>query len=128
MVEIQLTKKKSKLAQGVAVKIIEPSAKRIIPRDADSYLSTSPWQIMDFDSEQHYKSALIEEAFELHNIVLPEPIEVFSDNKQYEYRNKIEFSWWWDKDTQQLDLAFFRRGSHGKIPVEGTSLASPCIC
>lgn len=127
LVEVQLTKKKSKLAQGVVVNVIEPSAKRIMPRDPDSYLSTSPWQIMDFKSEQHYKSALIEEAFELHNIVLPEPIEVFSDDKQYEYRNKIEFSWWWDKDTQQLDLAFFRRGSHGKIPVEGTSLASPSI-
>ncbi len=127
LVEVQLTKKKSKLAQGLAVKIIEPSATRIDPHDPDSYLSTSPWQIMDFEGEQHYKSALIEEAFELHNIVLPEPIEVFSDNKQYKYRNKIEFSWWWDKETQQLDLAFFRRGSHGKIPVEGTSLASPNI-
>ncbi|MCX6728716.1 MAG: RsmD family RNA methyltransferase [Candidatus Saccharibacteria bacterium] len=127
LVEVQLTKKKSKLAQGVVVNVLEPSDKRIDPRDPNSFLSTSPWQIMDFENEQHFKSALIEEAFELHNIVLPEPIEVFSDNKQYEYRNKIEFSWWWDKETQQLDLAFFRRGSHGKIPVEGTGLAHPCI-
>ncbi|HRN90542.1 MAG TPA: RsmD family RNA methyltransferase, partial [Candidatus Saccharibacteria bacterium] len=46
---------------------------------------------------------------------------------EYEYRNKIEFSWWWDKELGQLDLAFFRRGTHGKIPVEGTSLAHPNI-
>lgn len=127
IVEVQLTKKKSKFADGVVVEVIEPSHERVSPRDEESYLSTSPWQIMSFKAEQHYKSALIEEAFELHNIVLPKPIEVYTDNKQYEYRNKIEFSWWWDKENEQLDLAFFRRGSHGKIPIEGTSLASPSI-
>jgi len=127
IVEVQITKKKSKFAEGTVIKVLKPSVERIEPRDASSYLSTSPWQIMDFESEQHYKSALIEEAFELHDIVLPEPIELFSDNKQYGYRNKVEFSWWWDNETEQLDLAFFKRGTHGKIPVEGTSLASPHI-
>jgi len=126
-VEVQLTKKKSKLAEGIVVNVIKPSLNRIQPRDEESYLSTSPWQIMNFKSEQHYKSALIEEAFELHDIVLPEPIEIFSDNIEYGYRNKIEFSWWWDKDKNVLDLAFFRRGTHGKIPVDGTSLANPVI-
>jgi len=126
-VRVQITKKKSKLAEGVVVEVIRPSIERVQPRDEESYLSTSPWQIMNFETEQHYKSALIEEAFELHNIVLPEPIEVYSDNKQYEYRNKIEFSWYWNKESEQLDLAFFRRGTHGKIPVDGTSLAHPNI-
>lgn len=126
-VEVQMTKKKSNLAEGVVVELITPSAERVDPRDEDSYLSTSPWQIMSFDSEQHYKAALIEEAFELHDIVLPDTIEVYSDDKQYEYRNKIEFSWYWDKEKDRLDLSFFRRGTHGKIPVNGTSLAHPSI-
>jgi 23S rRNA (uracil1939-C5)-methyltransferase len=82
---------------------------------------------MDFQAEQHYKSALIEEAFELHDIVLPMPIEIYSDGNEYGYRNKIEFSWWWDKENDTIDLAFFKRGSHGKIPVENTSLAKPAI-
>ncbi len=126
-VEVQMTKKKSNLAEGVVVEVVTPSTERITPKDEDSYLSTSPWQIMDFSAEQHYKSALIEEAFELHDIVLPESIEVYSDERIYEYRNKIEFSWYWDKEKEQMDLAFFRRGTHGKIPVEGTSLAHPSI-
>jgi len=126
-VDVQLTKKKSKLAEGIVVNVIKASKERIAPVDAESYLSTSPWQIMKFESEQNYKAALIEEAFELHNIVLPKPIEVYSDNNQYGYRNKIEFSWWLDKVTEQLDLAFFRRGTHGKIPVEGSNLANPNI-
>jgi 23S rRNA (uracil1939-C5)-methyltransferase len=126
-VEVQMTKKKSNLAEGVVVEVLTPSSERIQPRDESSYLSTSPWQIMNFDSEQHYKSALIEEAFELHDIVLPESIEIYSDEKEYAYRNKLEFSWYWDKESEQLDLAFYRRGTHGKIPVEGSSLAHPSI-
>lgn len=126
-VNAQITKKKAKLAEGVVIEVLESSTDRIEPRDADSYLSTSPWQIMSFEAEQRYKSALIEEAYELHDIVLPDAIEVYSDNKQFEYRNKIEFSWWWDKGLEQIDLAFFRRGTHGKLPVNGTSLAHPSI-
>jgi 23S rRNA (uracil1939-C5)-methyltransferase len=126
-VEIEVTKKKSSFLEGVVTDVLEPSAERVTPTDEESYLSTSPWQIMTFDAEQHYKAALIEEAFELHDIVIPEPIDVYTDAHQFEYRNKIEFSWWWDKEAEQLDLAFFRRGTHGKIPVDGTSLANPVI-
>jgi 23S rRNA (uracil1939-C5)-methyltransferase len=126
-VRVQVTKKKSSFLEGIVTEVISPSAERVSPRDEDSYLSTSPWQIMRFDTEQHYKSALIEEAFELHDIVLPHAIEVYSDGHEFEYRNKIEFSFWWDKELEQLDLAFFRRGTHGKIPIQQTSLAHPAI-
>ncbi len=126
-VTVQITKKKSHLAEGIVTSVEVPSSERIEPRDPDSFLSTSPWQIMSFDAEQHYKSALIEEAFELHNIVLPQPISIYSDGNQYEYRNKIEYSFWYDTDTLRLSLAFFRRGTHGKIPIGATSLASPVI-
>ncbi|AKM79928.1 TPA: class I SAM-dependent RNA methyltransferase [Candidatus Saccharibacteria bacterium] len=126
-VNVQVTKKKSNFLEGVVTEVITPSEQRVEPRDEDSYLSTSPWQIMTFDAEQHYKSALIEEAFELHDIVLPQPIGIYSDNREFEYRNKIEYSFWWDKEVGQLDLAFFRRGTHGKIPVDKTSLAHPAI-
>lgn len=126
-VSVQLTKKKSSMVEGIVVEVLEPSADRVAPVDEASYLSTSPWQIMNFEREQHYKAALIEEAFELHDIVLPEAIDVYSDGREMAYRNKIEFSWWWDKEAGQLDLAFFRRGTHGKIPVDGSSLADPKI-
>jgi 23S rRNA (uracil1939-C5)-methyltransferase len=126
-VTAEINKSKSNFVEGVVTEVQHPSEERIAPADPESYLSTSPWQIMNFDAEQHYKSALIEEAFELHDIVLPNPIAIYTDGKQFEYRNKIEFSWWWDKEADQLDLAFFRRGTHGKIPVEATSLAAPAI-
>lgn len=126
-VRAQVTKKKSSYVEAIVTEVINPTAERIAPRDPDSYLSTSPWQIMDFKSEEHYKSALIEEAFELHDMVLPQPITTWSDGVEYGYRNKIEYSFWYDEGTDQLGFAFFRRGTHGKIPVSGTSLASDTL-
>jgi 23S rRNA (uracil1939-C5)-methyltransferase len=122
-VRAQITKQKSSMAEGIVLEVLEPAPERIAPKDPESYLSTSPWQIMTFEAEQRHKAALIAEAFELHKITLPGLVAVWTDNKQFEYRNKVEFSWWWDNDTDQLDLAFFRRGSTGKVPVPGTSLA-----
>jgi 23S rRNA (uracil1939-C5)-methyltransferase len=128
-VDVQLTRKKSHYVEGVVTKIHTKSSQRIEPQDPESYLSTSPWQIMNFDAEQHYKAALIEEAFELHDIVLPEPITVFTDGQEYHYRNKVEFSWYGDGDpgNETLHLAFFRRGSKGKIIIDECALLPPHI-
>jgi hypothetical protein cdivTM_11537 len=131
LVTIRVTKKKSHFVEGVVTEIIEKSPERITPKDKNSYLSTSPWQIMPMSSEQSYKASLIEEAFLLHNITLPEKIKVFSDGVEFNYRNKVEFSWFGDKtdddEKETLDLAFFKRGGKGKVVVDGTSLAHPSI-
>ena len=131
LVTIRLTKKKSHFVEGIVTEIIEKSPERIAPKDENSYLSTSPWQIMPMSSEQSHKASLIEEAFLLHNITLPEKIEVFSDGVEFNYRNKVEFSWFGDKtdddEKETLDLAFFKRGGKGKVVIDGTSLAHPSI-
>ena len=131
LVTIRVTKKKSHFVEGVVTEIIEKSPERITPRDENSYLSTSPWQIMPMSSEQSHKASLIKEAFLLHNITLPEKIEIFSDGVEFNYRNKVEFSWFGDKtdddEKETLDLAFFKRGGKGKVVVDGTSLAHPSI-
>ena len=131
LVTIRVTKKKSHFVEGIVTEIIEKSPERITPKDENSYLSTSPWQIMPMSSEQSHKASLIEEAFLLHNITLPEKIEVFSDGVEFNYRNKVEFSWFGDKtdddEKETLDLAFFKRGGKGKVVIDGTSLAHPSI-
>lgn len=129
VVTVQLTKRKSSYAEGVVSEVIQSSSERIEPRDPESFLSTSPWQIMSFDSEQRHKAALIKEAFELHSLALPSDIEVYTDNREYHYRNKVEFSWYGDdhEGKPTLDLAFFRRGSKGKITVSDSALLPPEI-
>lgn len=125
-VTIQLTRKKRNYGEGIVTAVLEPSEQRVEPED-EAYLSTSPWQIYSFEAEEDYKKSLIEEAFELHKVKLPEPVLVKTDRKIYGYRNKVEYSFWFDTETEELDLAFFRRGTHGKIAVKGTALARPEI-
>ena len=163
-VTVRITKKKSHFVEAIVEEVILPSPDRIQPRDPDSYPSTSPWQIMPLEIEQVYKRQLIDDAFTLHGIALPETVDIYCDNVAYGYRNKVEFSWYsesvvsraisqkksgqlyvgpvlFSDDTRgvnthsdrdglsgdTLDLAFFRRGSKGKIVVYGTSLARPEI-
>lgn len=130
-VTIRVTKKKSKFVEGVVTEVHHASPERTAPVDPDSYLSTSPWQIMNFSAEQQYKAQLIAEAFRLHHVTLPTVPTVYTDEQQSAYRNKVEYSWYSDTDPDSgvdtLDLAFFRRGSKGKITVDGTSLARPEI-
>ena len=162
-VTVRITKKKSHFVEAVVEEVISPSPDRIQPRDPDSYLSTSPWQIVPLEVEQTYKAQLINDAFTLHNVTLPAAIDIYCDNVAYGYRNKVEFSWYSesvvsravsqkksglvsgpelfsdnnqeidaDSDREEssgdtLNLAFFRRGSKGKIVVNGTSLAHPAI-
>ena len=128
-VTVCVTKKKSHFVEAIVEEVISPSPDRIQPRDPDSYLSTSPWQIMPLEVEQTYKAQLIDDAFALHNVTLPAAIDIYCDNVAYGYRNKVEFSWYSEvgESGDTLDLAFFRRGSKGKIVVDGTSLARPEI-
>jgi len=163
-VTVRIAKKKSHFVEAVVEEVVSPSPDRIQPRDPDSYLSTSPWQIMPLEVEQTYKAQLIDDAFALHNVALPAAIDIYCDNVAYGYRNKVEFSWYsesvasravsqkksgqlyvgpglFSDDTRgidaysdreessidTLDLAFFHRGSKGKIVVNGTSLAHPAI-
>lgn len=129
-VQIRVTKKKSKLIEGIVEQVITPSPERIVPQEPDSFLSTSPWQLMTFDAEQAYKAMLIDEAFTLHHVSLPQSTSVYTDSVQFGYRNKVEFSWYGDEDelgNEILDLAFFRRGGRGKIVVTSTKLAHDAI-
>jgi 23S rRNA (uracil1939-C5)-methyltransferase len=162
-VTVRITKKKSHFVEAIVEEVVSPSPDRIRPHDPDSYLSTSPWQIMPLEIEQAYKRQLIDDAFTLHNVALPAAIDIYCDDVAYGYRNKVEFSWYSksimsravsqkepgavsgfglfsddtrgidaDSDREEssgdtLDLAFFRRGSKGKIVVDGTSLAHPAI-
>ena len=128
-ITVRITKKKSHFVEAVVEEVILSSPDRIQPRDPDSYLSTSPWQIMPLEIEQACKRQLIDDAFTLHNVALPAAIGIYCDNVAYGYRNKVEFSWYSEarESGDTLDLAFFRRGSKGKVVVEGTSLARPEI-
>ena len=123
-VAIRETKRKSKYVEGIVTEVKKMSEERVAPADPESYLSTSPWQIFDFAAEQRHKIELVREAFTLHNLTLDD-FDIYSDGQIYHYRNKVEFSWYGselESGEEKLDLAFFRRGSKGKIIVDDCAL------
>lgn len=124
--EFQLTKSKSSYLQGIATKIEQASSSRIEPRDA-CYLSTSPWQIMTYESELAQKAQILRENFRQQKITLPTDFSVQTDGQEYFYRNKMEYALYYDHETAQIFPAFHQRGSHRKLPIEKSSIERPEI-
>lgn len=123
--EVTLTKIKSHYVEGVVDNILNPSPDRIEPKDA-CYLSTSPWQIMTEAAETNLKLDLLNEVFQQHNINFTAK-EIAGDNNFYYYRNKMEYSLYWDNEQQKIYPAFHQRGTHRKLPIEHSSIEKPEI-
>ncbi|MBQ3352095.1 class I SAM-dependent RNA methyltransferase [Candidatus Saccharibacteria bacterium] len=123
--EYYLTKKKSHYFEAVATKLENPSNHRIEPLDA-CYLSTSPWQIMDYAYELEQKSELLTEIFRQNYLNCPE-VPVQTDGQDFHYRNKMEYSLYWDIEEEKIKPAFRQRGSHRKIPIKTSSIERPEI-
>lgn len=123
--EYQVTKNRSHYIEATATKISKNSKYRVEPQD-DCYLSTSPWQIIDFNYELKLKQDLVVEIFREHHITIDTP-KIYTDGKDYHYRNKMEYALYWDHDTEKIHLAFHQRGSHRKIPIESSSIERPEI-
>ncbi len=118
-VKLKISKKRKDYSEGFAEEIIEPSISRRQPKD-DSYMSTSPWQIMDIESENDYKKLILEETFEREKVHV-QKVQFDDQVSEWNYRNKMEYSFWADDDG--LSLALYHRGTHRKIVVSGSSIA-----
>ena len=83
--------------------ILSASPDRIPPRESH-YLTCSPWQVMAYPAQAHWKRQILQELF-------PDiPLERFEEAEEiWAYRNKIEFGFT-DEDGRLL-LAFHQRGS-----------------
>lgn len=124
-VEFEIAKDKRSYCEGIATKILQPAAERIEPRDA-CYLATSPWQIMNWETELNAKSMLVEECFAQQHLYAPvEP--TVTDEKQFFYRNKMEYSLYWSHADNRIHLAFHTRGTYRKEPITQSSLERPEI-
>lgn len=122
-VAVELERSKKSYTEGTAVEVVKPSRERVEPKE-QNYLATSPWQIMSFDTENHWKQEITRELFTQAGINLPD-FGLQTDKKQYGYRNKMEYSFW--GDDAGVHLALYNRGSHQKQIVTGSALAIPAI-
>lgn len=122
-VEVAVTRNKRDFAEGYVQQVIEASPKRIEPKQQE-YLSTSPWQVLDYKYETEQKKYIVQQAAQQHGVKLPnfDVVNDIDEHNSYGYRNKMEYSFFGDDDG--LHLALHRRGSHHKIIVQGSALAN----
>ena len=121
--DYKITKNKSHYAEAIANQIKNPSSHRITPKD-EHFLSTSPWQIMDYEYELQTKQELVVEIFREHGITIDTPL-IYTDGNNYFYRNKMEYALYYNKEKAQIFPAFHARGSHIKLPVSQSSIERP---
>lgn len=125
VIEYETVKNKSHFEEAIATKIESRSPFRVDPKD-ECFLSTSPWQIMNYDYELKIKQELIVEIFREHMINIQKP-PIYTDNKDYYYRNKMEYSLFWNNEKNIIEPAFHVRGSHRKIIINQSSIERPEI-
>ncbi|MDR3298250.1 MAG: RsmD family RNA methyltransferase [Candidatus Nomurabacteria bacterium] len=125
LVEFEVTREKRTYCEGVVENIVEASPKRIAPKD-QCYLSTSPWQVFDYAFELEQKTRLVEECFGQQHIEISSPL-MKTDGQDFCYRNKMEYSLFWDNEIGQITLAFHARASHRKVPIAASSIERPEI-
>jgi 23S rRNA (uracil1939-C5)-methyltransferase len=123
IVEIETLSDKKTHLEGIAHTIHQTSPERIAAKET-CYLSTSPWQIMNFETENYQKRAIAAEQYsKIGDLILdPSKLKITSDGVEYGYRNKMEFSFC--ELEGKASMAFFERGKKVRIPVEGSALAS----
>ncbi len=138
---LKITKKKKSYVEGIAEEVANPSAHRIKPQD-ECYLSTSPWQIMDYDYELEQKQQILFEQFRQFGI--KEQIKQFEEiitsksaktpagessrqaSRLY-YRNKMEYALYYAHEDGLIYPACRYRGTHVKFPIARSSLERPEI-
>ena len=127
VVDARVIKQKKEYIEAVAETVIEASPERREPQDSH-YLSSSPWQMMSYSAELQEKKNIAAETYsKIGDMILsPNDIEMVTDDNEYGYRNKMEFSFT-DTEDGNISLAFFQRGKKFKIPATGSALAHAAI-
>jgi len=126
VVSVRIIKQNKKNIYAVIDKVIEASKFRVEPKDIDSYLSSSVWQILDFKQENIYKSEIVKSEF--NKFIKIDKFEVVSQDEQdsWNYRNKAEMQFC--LHDEKLSYAFYSQGeSWQKIPVQNSSIFSEVI-
>ena len=94
VVDVQLTRKKNRFAEGKAINILKPSAKRTVPHCQHfGVCGGCKWQNMSYEWQLHYKQKQVSDNLtRIGKIELPPILPIIGSKEQYYYRNKLEFS------------------------------------
>jgi 23S rRNA (uracil1939-C5)-methyltransferase len=110
VVDVEVFKKKKSFSEARILNIKTKSPHRIEPKCAHFGLCGGcKWQIMDYDTQLKYKQKQVEDAFRhLGQFEFPQIPPIIPSKNQYEYRNKLEYTfstlrWLDDEDMRRRD-------------------------
>ncbi|GAA0872199.1 23S rRNA (uracil(1939)-C(5))-methyltransferase RlmD [Gangjinia marincola] len=119
IVDVQTTKKRKAFYEGSAIAIKEFSGKRTEPVCEDfGTCGGCKWQNMKYEEQLYFKQKeVINNLTRLGHVELPTPLPIVGSDKQYFYRNKMEFSFsnkrWLTPDEINKGLAISDKNALG---------------
>ncbi len=123
LVRAVVHKRKRSYAHARTVEILEPGPERIAPT-ADH--PGVPWQVIPYERQLQIKSAQVEEALRrIGHLDGFELQEIVPALQPWRYRNKLEYSFGHDRDSDELVCGFHApAGGNSVTPIEDCLLAS----
>jgi len=119
VVRVRIVRKKRDYLEGELIEVVTPSQLRVLPEE-EHYMSCSPWQVIDYPHEIHWKAEILRELFQKTFMIDIGEFELSYD-RPYHYRNKLELNF---VDTPGgIRVAFYRRQGRTKLPIDGCKLA-----
>ena len=110
--DIQVTRKKNKYCEGVAVKFHEYSADRTEPFcKYFGICGGCRWQNLDYREQLKWKQQIVEDALKrIAKVDLPPVLPIIGSDATKEYRNKLEFGFsnkrWLTKEEISADITY----------------------
>ena len=94
IVDVEIYKKKKGYAEGRVLNIIKKSPHRVTPPCAHFGLCGGcKWQILDYETQLKFKQKQVEDCFRhLGKFEFSTVLPIIASKKQYEYRNKLEYT------------------------------------
>jgi 23S rRNA (uracil1939-C5)-methyltransferase len=137
IVDVEVFKKKKGYAEARILNIKKKSPHRIEPECAHFGLCGGcKWQIMNYETQLVYKQKQVEDCFRhLGKFEFPPVLPIIPSKNQYEYRNKLEYTFshlrWLDDDDMRLRDAgktIETRGLGFHIPGKFDKVLNICHC
>ncbi|MBR5532483.1 MAG: 23S rRNA (uracil(1939)-C(5))-methyltransferase RlmD [Bacteroidales bacterium] len=117
--DIQLTRKKNSYAEGKVITVKEYSPFRVEPKCSHfGVCGGCKWQHLDYSKQIEYKQQqVIDNLTRIGKVQLPEVSPILGSEKQYYYRNKLEFTFsnrsWLTKEELDSKEEFSSRDALG---------------
>ena len=107
IVDVQITNKKKGYMEGKIVSIMKPSPHRIDPTcDHFGVCGGCKWQILDYPQQLIFKQKQVSDNFKhLGKFEFPEINPIIGSEKQYYYRNKLEYTFTNLRWLEDVDMA-----------------------